>query len=132
MTFPAHGNRDKMRRQKNMSQMKDQDKSTARKLKIIIIIINKKINNMLGRKFRLMVIKILPGLEQKAENLTETLNKEIENIKNNQLEMKNTITEIKSIPEGINSRREEAEKPGSDLEDRAEQEKEKITIKKQE
>ena len=93
-----------------MSQMKDQDKSTARKLKIIIIIINKKINNMLGRKFRLMVIKILPGLEQKAENLTETLNKEIENIKNIQSELKKLITEMKNMLQRISNRLEDAEK----------------------
>ena len=37
------------------------------------------------------------------------LNKELENIKNNEIELKNTITEMKSTLEGINSRLNEEE-----------------------
>lgn len=51
------------------------------------------VNNMPNRQFKVMVIEILTGLEKRMEDLSETLNKEIEKNKN-QSEMKNPITEI--------------------------------------
>ena len=54
--------------------MKEQDKIIARDL-------NKMESNMPDRKFKVMVIKILTL--RRVENLRKTLNKEIENIKNN-------------------------------------------------
>ena len=50
------------------------------------------------------------------EDLSETFNKEIEEVKKNQTEMKNSVTEIKYTLEGISSL-EEAEET-SNLEDR--------------
>ena len=68
-----------MREQRNMSQIKGQDKITAKEL-------NKtKINNMLERKFKVMVIKIYTVLAKRVDDLGETLNKEVENIKKNQV-----------------------------------------------
>jgi len=52
-----------------------------------------------------------------VKDLSETLNKERENIKN-ESEMKNSITEIENTLGGINSRLEEAKEQTSDLEDR--------------
>ena len=43
-----------------------------------------------------MAIKILTRLEKREEDISETLNKEIENIKKNQTEMKNIIIQIKN------------------------------------
>ena len=51
---------------------------------------------MPDKEFKLMVIRILTGLEKGVEYLSETFNKEIENRKRNQPEMKNPITEIKN------------------------------------
>ena len=65
---------------------------------------------MPDREFKVMDIKILTGLEKRVEDLNKTLNKEIKNTEKNQLEMKNSITEIKNTLDGINSRLEEAEK----------------------
>ena len=48
---------------------------------------------MPNKEFKVMVINILNGLHKRAQDLTETLNKEIENILKHQLEM-NSITEI--------------------------------------
>ena len=45
-------------------------------------------------------------------------NKDLEELKNKQTEMNNTITEMKTTLEGINSRITEAEEQVSDLEDR--------------
>ena len=49
------------------------------------------------------------------EDLHETLNKETENIKENQSEMKNSLNESKNIQDGINSTLEEAEEQISNL-----------------
>ena len=68
------------------------------------------------------------------EDLSKTFNKEIENIKKNQSEMKNSITKIQNTLEQIDSRLQEAEKLSSDLQDRvmesnhAKQQKVKIYI----
>ena len=43
--------------------------------------------------------------------------KELENIKKNEQELKNTITEVKNTLEGMNSRLSDTEKHTSDLED---------------
>ena len=69
-------------------------------------------------------------MEAKIEKMQEMFKKDIEKLKNKQTEMNNTITEMKTTLEGINSRITEAEQI-SDLEDRmveftaAEQNKEK-------
>ena len=54
---------------------------------------------------------------QETLNTVNTITKDIEEIKNKQTEMNNTITEINTL-EGINSRIAEAEKWISELEDR--------------
>ena len=64
-----------MGRQRDVSQMEGQDKITARGR-------NKtEISNMPDRGFKVTVIKILTGLEKRVEDISETLNKETENIK---------------------------------------------------
>ena len=65
------------------------------------------------------------------DNLQETLTKEIQDIKLEEEEMQNTITEIKNSLEAANSRRQVAQQPISEVEDRfveitdAEQKREK-------
>ena len=65
------------------------------------------------------------------EKMQEMFNKDLEELKNKQTEMDNTITEMKNTLEGFSSRVTEAEEWISDLEDRmveftaAEQNKEK-------
>ena len=55
---------------------------------------------------------------QEAFNIVNTITKDIEEIKNKQTEMNNTITAIKNTLEGTNSRITEAEKWIGELEDR--------------
>ena len=74
-----------MRIQKNMSQMKKkkkQDKTTAKDLSEI------EINNIPDKEFKVIIIKILTGLEKKVEDFSETLNKEKYNIKKRDEELK--------------------------------------------
>ena len=62
-----------MRIQRNVSQMKEQDKGTARDLS------KTDISNMPGRELKAMIIRTLTGLEKRVEDMSETLNTEIRN-----------------------------------------------------
>ena len=93
-----------------MSQIKEQDTIRARELS------KTEISYMPDREFEVMAIKIFIGFEKSVENLSETLNKETENIKENQLEMTNLIIKMKNIPDGINTRLESTNEQISDLE----------------
>jgi len=72
-----------------MSQLKEEDKIIARELNKMEMM------NTPDREFKVMVIKRHNGLEQRVDDLDKALNEEIENIKKNQSEMKNSINEIK-------------------------------------
>ena len=52
------------------------------------------------------------------EKMQESINKDLEELKNKHTETNNTITEIKNTLEGVNSRISEAEKLFSELEDK--------------
>ena len=56
--------------------------------------------------------------ENKMEKMQESINKDLEELKNKHTETKDTITEIKNTLEGINSRISEAEERISELEDK--------------
>ena len=56
---------------------------------------------MSDRELKVMVVKILTQLEKRMKDLSEIFNKEIENIKKNQQEMKDLIVESKNTFEGI-------------------------------
>ena len=89
--------------------MKEQDKITARDLSKM------EVSNIPDREFKLMIIKILTGLEKGVQDISETLDKEM---KKNQSEMKNRINEMESTLDGIYTRLQEAEKRISDLQNR--------------
>ena len=59
------------------------------------------------KEFRMMV-KMIINLENKMEKMQESVNKDLEELKNKHTN--NTFTEIKNTLEGINSRISEAEK----------------------
>ena len=60
------------------------------------------------KDFRLLMLKMMQDIGNKLEaamdNLQETLSKEIQDIKLNQEEMQNAITEVKNSQEAANSR----------------------------
>ena len=62
------------------------------------------IRNLLNKEFKVVIIKLLNELGRRMDEYNETFNKELENTKKNQKELKNMIPEIKNIPERINSR----------------------------
>ena len=59
------------------------------------------------KQFRIMIVKMIKNLENKMEKMQESINKDIEELKNKH--MNNTITEIKNTLEGNKSKISEAE-----------------------
>ena len=56
-----------------------------------------------------MIVKVIKNLGNKMEKRQESVNKDLEELKNKPTETNNTITEIKNTLEGINGRISEAE-----------------------
>ena len=72
-----------------MSQMKGQDKTPEKQLNEV------KIGNLLEKEFRIMIVKMIQDLgkrmETKIEKIQEMFTKELEELKNKQTEMNNTL-----------------------------------------
>ena len=85
---------DEKTRQRNTMQMKEHGRKSQDQIN------KEEINNLPEREFRMMIVKMLPRLENRIEKMQETLNtvntitKDIEEIKNKQTVMNSTITEI--------------------------------------
>ena len=90
-----------------MYQMKEQDKTPEKQLN------ETEIGNPPEKEFRIMIVKMIQDLgkrmEAKIEKMKKMFNKDLEELKNKQTEMNNTITEMKTTLGGINSRITEAE-----------------------
>ena len=98
-----------MKKKKVISPMKEQDRIPEKQLNEV------KIGNLPEKEFRIITVKMIQDLgkrmEAKIEKMQEMLTKDLEELKNKQTEMTNTL-------EGIHSRRAEAETQINDLEDR--------------
>ena len=116
---PKHSNINKMKRQRNAQQVKEQDKCPPNQTK------EEEIGNLPDKEFQIMIVKMIQNLENKMElqinsletrieKMQEMFNKDLEEIK----ESIPAITEIKSTLEGTNSRITEAEDRISEVEDR--------------
>ena len=101
-----------MKWQRNTTQMKEQTRNTE------VQINEEEIGKLPGKEFRIMTVKMIKNLENKMEKMQESVNKDLEELKNKHTETNNTITEIKNTLEGINSRIFEAEEQISELEDK--------------
>ena len=83
--------------------MKEQTRNTE------VQINEEQIDKLPEKEFRITIIKIIKNLENKMEKMQESINKNLEELKNKHTETNNTITEIKNTLEGINSRIAETE-----------------------
>ena len=101
-----------MKKQRNTTQMKEQTRNTE------VQINEEEIGKLPEKEFRIMIVKMIKNLENKMEKMQESINKDLEELKNKHTETNNTITEIKNTLEGINSRISEAEERISELEDK--------------
>ena len=97
-----------MRRQRNKQQMKEQSKNPPDQTN------EEEIGNLPEKEFRVMIAKMIQNfrkrMEAQIEKIQEIFNKNLEELKNKQTVMNNTIIKMKSTLEGINSRIIEAEK----------------------
>ena len=87
-----------MRRQRNMTQRKEQNKTPEKELKM-------EISNLLDAEFKTLVIRMLKKLSGYFDSIKKT-----------QTEMKDILTEIKNTLQGNISRVNEAENQISDSE----------------
>ena len=67
------------------------------------------IGKPLEKEFRIMIVKMIKNIENKMEKMQESINKDLEELKNKHTETYNTIIEIKNTLNGINSRISKAE-----------------------
>ena len=81
-----------MKRQKNMTQMKEQNKTPEKELNKM------EVNNLSEAEFKTLVIRMLNELSE-----------DLSSIKKIQSEMKDTLIEIEKNLQGINSRVDEVE-----------------------
>ena len=100
-----------MKRQRNITQMKEQTRNTE------VQINEEEIGKLSEKELRIMIVKMIKNLENKMEKMQESINKDLEELKNKHTEINNTITGIKNTLEGINSRIAETERI-SELEDK--------------
>ena len=70
------------------------------------------------KEIRILIVKMVKNLENKMEKMQESINKDLEELKNKHKETNSILSEIKSTLEGINSRISEAEERISELEDK--------------
>ena len=98
-----------MKRQRNTTQMKEQTRN------IEVQINEEEIGKLPEKESRIMIVKMIKNLENKMEKMQESINKDLEEIKNKHTN--NTITEIKNILEGTNRRITRAEEQICELKD---------------
>ena len=70
---------------------------------------DEEIDKLPEKEFRTMIVKKIRNLEGKMEKMQDSINKDLEELKNKHTETNNTITKIKNTLEGINTRISEDE-----------------------
>ena len=99
---PKHSNVNKMKRQRNTQQVKEQDKCPPNQTK------EEEIGNLPDKEFQIIIMKMIPNLENKMElqinslearieKMQEMFNTDLEEIKNSRYIMNNAINEIKTF-----------------------------------
>ena len=101
-----------MKRQKNTTQVKEQTRNTD------VQINEDEIGKLPEKEFRIMIVKMIKNFEDRMEKMQESINKDLEQLKNKHTATNNIINEIKNTLEGFNSRISEAEERISELEDK--------------
>ena len=84
-----------MKRQRNPTNMKEQTRNKE-------VQINKEeIGKLPEKEFRILIVKMIEILENTMEKMQESINKDLEELKNKHTETNNTIAEIKNNLESI-------------------------------
>ena len=82
-----------MKRQINTTQMKEQTRNTE------VQVNEEEIGKLPEKEFRIMVVKMIRNLENKMGKRQESIDKDLEELKNKHTETNITITEIKNTLE---------------------------------
>ena len=82
-----------MKRQRNTTQMKEQTRNTE------VQINEEEIGKIPEKEIKIMIVKIIKNFENRMEKIQESINKDLEELKNKHTEKNNTITEIKNYSE---------------------------------
>ena len=80
-----------MKRQRNATQMKGHARNTE------VQINEEEIGKLPEKEFRIMIVKMIKNLENKMEKMQESINKDLEELKNKHTNT--TITELKNTLE---------------------------------
>ena len=107
-----------MMKRKNSPQKNLQEITTANEL------IKKDLNNITESEFRIIVIKLIAGLENSIEDSRESIATEIKGLGNSQEGLKNAINELQNKMETTTALNKEAEKRIGELEDKIMEKKE--------
>ena len=86
-----------------MAQMKEQIRNIKAQIN------EEEIGKLPEKEFRIMIVNLIKNIENKMVKMQESINKDLEKLKNKHAETNAKITEIKNTLEGINSRISEAE-----------------------
>ena len=100
-----------MTKQKNSPQKKLQEVATANKL------IKNDLSNIGENEFKIIVIKLITGLEKSIENSRESVATEIKGLRSSQEELKDAINELQNKMQVTTAQIEEAEERTGELED---------------
>ena len=78
-----------MKRQRNTTQLKEETRNTEVQRN------EEEIGKLPEKEFRITIVKMIKNLENKMEKMQESINKDMEELKNRHTETNSTITEIK-------------------------------------
>ena len=92
-----------MKRQRNTAQMKEQTRNTEVQIK------EEDISKLPEKEFRTMIVKMIKNLENKMEKMQESINKDLEELKNEHTEttqlLKLKILQKESIAEYLKQKK---------------------------
>ena len=101
-----------MTKQKNSLQKKLQEVATANEL------IKNDLSNIMEHEFRIIVIKLIAGLEKRIEDSRESITTEIKGLRNSHEELKHAINKVQTKMLVTTAWTEEAENRIDELEDK--------------
>ena len=101
--FKHNNLKKKMKRQRNTAEMKEKTRNTEVQINFL------KIGKLPEKEFRIRIVKRIKNLENKMEKMQESINKDLEELKDKHTETNSRITEIKNTLEGLNRRISEVE-----------------------
>ena len=80
-----------MKRQRNTKQMKEQTRNTK------VQINEEEIGKLPEKEFRIKIVKMIKNLENKMEKMQESINKDLEKLKNKHKETNDTLLKPKIL-----------------------------------